>query len=154
MPGITETDEARATAKEIDGALEVSLGGTWQITAPRPAWSKLVNGRKPARVRATIDDVEKWDTSLLLFLFEAQEWCRTSGAQWDADGLPEKIRTLLTQFVSAHEACDPRDRSDNFLMSVGHATLDTWQRARTASTFLGESVIGVMRLLKRPRRFR
>src|SRR5687768_13109668 len=97
MAGITETDEARATAKEIDGMLEVSLGGTWQITASRPAWSKLVNGRKPARVRATIDDVEKWDTSLLLFLFEAQEWCRTSGAQWDADGLPEKIRTLLTQ---------------------------------------------------------
>ena len=39
-------------------------------------------------------------------------------------------------------------------MGVGNSTIETWNRTRTAFTFLGESVIGVFRLLKRPGRFR
>lgn len=154
MPGITATSEARATATEVDGSLDVVLEGVWQITAGRPSWSELVGGRKPARVRPRTENLEKWDSSLLLFLFEVQEWCRVQGAIWDTTALPEKISTLLLQFVSVHETCAPLDRSDSFLTAVGRTTIDTWDRARTASTFLGESVIGVGRLLKRPRRFR
>jgi phospholipid/cholesterol/gamma-HCH transport system permease protein len=58
------------------------------------------------------------------------------------------------QFVSAHETSVPFDRSDSFLMGVGRTTLETWSRARAASTFVGESVIGVARLLFHPRKFR
>ena len=37
---------------------------------------------------------------------------------------------------------------------VGRATLETWKRGQAASTFLGESVIGVGRLIARPHKFR
>src|SRR5262245_22667838 len=111
MSGRLETDEARATAKEVDDGLELTLAGVWQITAPRPSWTRLLDGREPKRVRVTVDEVEKWDTSLLLFLFEVQEWCRTAGAYYDTEALPEKIQTLLKQFVSAHETSVPFDRS-------------------------------------------
>jgi phospholipid/cholesterol/gamma-HCH transport system permease protein len=154
MPGQLETAEARATAIELDGALDVVLGGRWQITARRPSWSRLRGTRKPTRVRLRVDDVERWDTSLLLFLFEVQEWCRIEGTYCDTESLPERIRTLLTQFVSAHGTAVPFDRSDSFLTGVGHATLETWQRARTASAFVGESVIAVVKLVQRPHKFR
>src|SRR6187401_2440866 len=48
----------------------------------------------------------------------------------------------------------PMDRSESFLSGVGHATIDTWKRARTAASFLGESVLGVMQLFRHPTKFR
>src|SRR6187549_3557293 len=126
MSGRLETGEARATAAEVDGELRVMVGGSWQITAPRPSWSRLAGQRRPKRVRIQIDNLERWDTSLLLFLFEAQEWSRAAHAYFEADALPEKIRELLEQFVSARETSVPFDRSTSFLASAGHATIDTW----------------------------
>ena len=155
MPVRSELREAQATAVESDGTLEVSLSGIWQITAARPSWTVVRAGRsKPSRVRVKVDDVEKWDTSLLLFLYEVQEWCRAAGAQSDTSLLPEKIRVLLVQFTSAHQASVPVDRSDSFLTGVGNATLETWSRVGTASTFVGESVIGVVQLIRHPGKFR
>jgi len=154
MPGRQETGEAQATALEREGGLELVLAGVWQITASRPAWPGVLGDRKPARVRPQVDAVGKWDTSLLLFLFEVQEWCRRTGATWDGAALPERIAVLLQQFVKAHEKSEPHDRSDSFLTSVGRTTIDTWVRARSASTFIGESVIGLAKLLRAPRRFR
>src|SRR5687768_500326 len=94
-----EIQEARATAVETDGGLDVSLGGVWQIAAPRPSWTAVRGERTLARVRLRVDEVEKWDTSLLLFLYEVQEWCRSAGVPCDTGALPEKIRTLLGQFT-------------------------------------------------------
>ena len=154
MPGDVETGEASATAIEIDGGLDVVLAGTWQVTVARPIWGKLLAGRQPRRVRLRTDGIEKWDTSLLLFIIEVQEWCRVVGAIYDTEALPEKIRVLLSLFTRARETSVPFDRSESFLVGVGRTTLDTWERARTASTFLGESVLGLARLVARPRMFR
>ena len=154
MPAEVETAEARATAVETDGVLDVTLSGHWQVTAPRPSWTKVLSGRRPTRVRCAVGEVEKWDTSLLLFLFEMQQWCRAEGAACDTDALPEKIQTLLAQLTAAHGTSVPFDRSESFLGGVGNAALDTWERARAASNFLGESVIGFVRLIRRPDKFR
>jgi phospholipid/cholesterol/gamma-HCH transport system permease protein len=154
MPAGLNTGEARATAVETDGGLDVALGGTWQVTGLRPSWTAVRGERSPKRVRVDVGAVEKWDTSLLLFLFEVQEWCRTTGAAYDAEALPDIIRALLVQLTSAHGTSFPIDRSETFLSGVGSATLETWDRVRTASTFIGESVIGIVRLIRRPQKFR
>lgn len=154
MPGRQETGEAQATALEREGGLELVLAGTWQVTAPRPSWPRVLGDRRPARVRPTVESVAKWDTSLLLFLHEVQQWCGRHGATWDPAALPERISSLLQQFVTASEKSEPCDRSDSFLTSVGRTTIDTWARTRSASTFLGETVIGLAKLLRAPARFR
>lgn len=154
MPEALETREARATAIEVDGGLEVVAGGCWQVTAPRPAWLRLLGAARPTRVRLRVDGLEDWDSSLLLFFFEVQEWCRVAGAHCDTAALPEKITSLLGQFAAAHGTSAPFDRSENLITGVGHATVETWSRARTASTFLGECVLGVARLIREPRKFR
>jgi phospholipid/cholesterol/gamma-HCH transport system permease protein len=154
MPVRLETEEARATVVENGGWLDVMLGGVWQITAPRPSWPALRRDREPTGVRVRVDEVEKWDTSLLLFLFEVQEWCLAARVEFNSTALPQKISALLVQFRSAHQASVPVDRSKNFLSGVGSATLETWDRARVASTFVGESVLGLIRLMRRPHRFR
>jgi phospholipid/cholesterol/gamma-HCH transport system permease protein len=154
MSGRLETAEARATAIEIDGGLDVVLGGVWQITAPRPSWTELRGERVLARVRVRVDEVQRWDTSLLLFVFEVQQWCRIKGVYCDVDALPEKIRTLLAQLSRAHETSVPFDRTEGFLTSVGVATQDTLFKTKDIFSFVGETVIGAVRLARRPHKFR
>ncbi|MBL9202479.1 MAG: ABC transporter permease [Opitutaceae bacterium] len=154
MPESLETAPARATATAAEGGLDVAVGGVWQVTEPRPVWARVLGGARPARVRLRAEGLATWDTSLLLFLFEVREWCRAAGAECDAAPLPEKIRVLLDQFGTAHDARPPADRMGSFIAGVGHVTVETWGRARTASTFLGESVLGVARLFRRPAAFR
>ncbi len=145
---------ARAAATADGDRLEVRLAGTWKITAPRPAWEGVRGAQNPARVRVLTDEVEKWDSSLLLFLFETQQWCRVTGAYFDSDGLPEKIRLLLAQLAASHETSVPFDRSESFLTTVGEATLDTVIKGRAIAQFVGECVLGVIGLAKSPRKFR
>ncbi len=84
------TLNARAAAKVDGDRLEVRLAGTWQITETRPSWESVRGTQNPARVKVLTENVEKWDSSLLLFLFEAQQWCRVTGAFFDGEALPEK----------------------------------------------------------------
>ena len=149
-----ETTSACAIAHEEGATLTVVLAGTWQITEPRPSWSGLLAGRKPQRVRMQLEDVERWDSSLLLFIFEAQQWCRTAGAFCDLEALPEKIRMLLGQLERAHESAAPFDRSDSFLTSVGLATQNVWGNTKEIFNFVGECFISAVRLARQPRKFR
>ena len=154
MSANPEMMEARATATAAGEALEVTVAGTWQITAPRPSWAELRGAQSPARVRLRADGLARWDSSLLLFLFEVQQWCRASGAYCDTEALPEKIRTLLAQLAASHETSVPFDRSESFLTRVGLATQDALAQGRAIAHFVGECVLGGRAVLRSPRRFR
>lgn len=145
---------ARATGRWVEDRLEVELAGAWRITERVPEWADLVRSRKPARVTMHVDRVERWDSSLLLFLFEAGEWCRTAGVDCDLSALPEKVRALLQQLATSHATSVPHDRSVNFLALVGTATMELSRKAQDFVQFFGECVIGGWRLLKRPDKFR
>jgi phospholipid/cholesterol/gamma-HCH transport system permease protein len=148
------THPARASAAMAGDTLEVSLGGDWQVTAPRPSWPEVAGERHPAVVRLRADEVGSWDTSLLLFVFAAEEWCRKERVHCDTGALPEKVRRLLGQLTSSHETSVPVDRSENFLTSVGLATQDIWRKAKDISNFVGECVLSASRLVRNPRKFR
>lgn len=154
MAAGTEMLDARVAVTTDGDVFAVRLGGTWRITAPRPSWTEVRRGRKPERVQLRVDEVEQWDTSLLLFLFEVQHWCRAAGALCDTEALPEKMRTLLEQLAASHETSVPFDRSESFLTSVGLATQDTLEKVREYSRFVGECVLGGIRLARRPGKFR
>ncbi|HWA10103.1 MAG TPA: ABC transporter permease [Opitutaceae bacterium] len=154
MSAHPEPRNARASAEVVGDTLEVALAGNWQITEPRPTWAEVLGDRTPAGVRLRVDGVGQWDTSLLLFLFAAQDGCRTAGIHCDTAALPEKIRTLLAQLATSHETSVPFDRAEGFLTSVGLATQDTLVKAREISHFVGECVLSTVRLVRSPRKFR
>lgn len=154
MPAASVSTAALVSTCAEGDALRVTLAGHWQITVPRPDWEQILAGREPRRVVLTVDQVEKWDSSLLLFLFEVQQWCRVAGAYCDADALPEKLRTMLGQLSHSHETSVPFDRSESFLATVGAATLDVWQKGMAITRFVGECTLSGLKLLKNPRKFR
>ena len=152
--GTQPTATARVDAPADGNALEVSLGGVWQVTEPRPAWAEVLGQRTPQRISVRVADVSRWDSSLLLFLSEAQGWCRQRGAHCDLEAIPPEIRRLLGQLATAQETSAPFDRSQGFLTTVGFATLSTGRNLRAISHFVGETVLGALRLAKNPARFR
>jgi len=149
-----EMQNARASARVEGEALAISLAGVWRITEERPGWSQLLAGQNPTRVRVDLTGIERWDSSVLLFLFEAQQWCRVTGAYFDGEALPEKIRTLLAQIVASHETSVPFDRATSFVETVGRATIEASTRTRSLAAFVGECVIGAGRVFRLPHKFR
>lgn len=150
----TEVSAARAEATGAGEVLEVVVGGAWQITAARPGWNELVGERKPKRVRLRAAGLENWDSSLALFVFEAQQWCRAVGAECEVAALPERLRALAGQLERSEPASVPKDRSRDFLTSVGEASVDTVRKASDILRFVGECALGVMQVARRPQRFR
>lgn len=154
MSAAPEPTPARASVSADGDLLAVALSGDWKITLPRPSWTALLGAQNPGRVRLHVDAVGRWDSSLLLFLFEVQQWCRVTGAYCDNDALPEKIRLLLAQLATSHETSVPFDRSENFLVTVGNATVDAYGKSRAISQFLGECVLSTIQFARSPRKFR
>lgn len=155
MPASSTASSSARAAGRLDGnVLEVELGGSWRITERRPDWLDLVRDHKPAKVRLHVDAVERWDSSLLLFLFEIGEWCRANQVACDTTVLPARVQTLLTQLASSHATSVPQDRSINFLAVVGNATMELSRKTQDFVQFFGECVLGAVKLLKRPDKFR
>jgi phospholipid/cholesterol/gamma-HCH transport system permease protein len=114
----------------------------------------MLDGRTPRRVELRVENLDWWDTSLLLFLFEAQQWCQASGVQWAPEALPEKIRRLLDQLSQAHGKPIAVDRADGFLTAVGNTAQETILKAGDIFNFVGECVLATGRLIASPQRFR
>jgi phospholipid/cholesterol/gamma-HCH transport system permease protein len=154
MPPVPLQTDARADAVLEGTQLKVAIAGDWSITGRRPSWVATLAGRQPKQVALEASALGQWDSSLLLYLFEAQQWCRITGAFCDTEALPEKIHALLRQMSVSHETAVPFDRSENFFTAVGDSTLDALQKVRVFSHFIGECVIGITRAVKQPRKFR
>ena len=132
----------------------VTLGGSWRVTESRPTWAKPEGEDMPKRLRIDVTAVKKWDSSMLLFLFDAQQWCRMMGIYCNLDGLPGKVREMLALLSRSHETSMPFDRSENFFVTVGLATQDAWKKAKDISNFVGECALSLSYLLRHPRKFR
>ena len=154
MAEATETLNARVSARTDGEVLAVELAGTWQITAKRPSWADLVGAQAPRRVTVRMDAVEKWDSSLLLFIFEVERWAKDAGAGFDHELLPAKVRALLGQLVASHATSVPFDRAENFFTTVGTATQDASMKARAIMHFVGECVLAAGQLARQPHKFR
>jgi phospholipid/cholesterol/gamma-HCH transport system permease protein len=154
MPASDEIFPARVQSSAEGGQLLVELSGGWRITAPRPSWTDALGGQKPARVRLEMRGVTRWDSSVVLFVQEARQWCEAAGAELKLDALPEGVRRLAGQLAGARAARPPVDRAENFVTMLGLATADFVAKGKQFSSFVGECTLAAVRLAKRPEKFR
>jgi phospholipid/cholesterol/gamma-HCH transport system permease protein len=145
---------ARVSTQTEGDRMVVTLSGAWRVTESRPNWVLPTGPEAPKRIRLEVEGLDKWDSSLLLFLFDVQQWCRMEGVYCDLGALPEKTRKMLGQLSRSHETSVPFDRTENLFMAVGLATQDAWVKGKEISAFVGECVISLLYLVKHPRKFR
>lgn len=154
MPVPTETRAAMA-ASELEGeVLVVTIAGEWKLMEPRPSWPEVLDQRQPKRVRVVAGALAHWDSSLLLFLFDVQQWSEINGIYAEVDRLPEKVRQLLAQMSTSHETSFPVPREQGFLTTVGLATREAGLKVRDIFSFVGEASLAAGQLMKNPRHFR
>lgn len=154
MSGSQPNLPARAAAQLEGEVLDVVVGGNWQVTEPRPTWSEVRGNATAKAVRLRADQLGKWDTSLLLFVMDAQTWCQEAGVNCDVEPLPNNVRMLSTQLAAARPKAAPEDRSVGFLTTVGLATVATRAHAAEIFHFVGETVLSSIRLGRNPLKFR
>ncbi|MDE3084825.1 MAG: ABC transporter permease [Verrucomicrobiota bacterium] len=154
MPVSDETSNARAQARMEDNRLQVELTGAWRIIGPRPSWAEVVGDARPTRVRLVLCNVARWDSSLVLFIHEAQLWAEATGAKIELDALPAEVRRLTERLTEAQQEKPSKRVTQNFLEEIGLQAADFWKKSREFSHFVGECTLAALRLARGPAKFR
>lgn len=139
-------------------ALVVALSGAWQLERPAPRFATLLasarsagTGGAPAARVVTVDAaaLDSWDSSLLIFLRQGQEYCEAHQLSFDTEGLPDRITTLLALARAVPErTVEPEAPAPPFTARVGLAGIATWDASLAAVTFTGEVALRGTLLLR------
>ncbi len=154
MPALPDVTRARVQTRTEGGSLVVSLKGRWRIAEARPAFGDVVKGPLPEGVWLEMDQVEGWDSSLLLFLGEAQHWAKVQGVTCELSRLPVEVRSMLTKLERPPAPVAAKRARRGLFTLVGMATHDVVARFKAIATFIGECVLSAVRLACQPHRFR
>jgi len=146
--------KAKAESEVRGRELVVKVGGVWRLGEDVPGWEATAQDREVERVRVEEEGLERWDSSLLLFLLQARRWCEENDIPLDDSALPANVRELVSRIGSKKRGTATEGGRTSFL-----GTLDRWGRrlgrgAGSAIEFVGESVLSLFRILRSPRRFR
>jgi phospholipid/cholesterol/gamma-HCH transport system permease protein len=140
-----------------EGALVLRLAGPWQLRAPRPDIEVVERELDPSRVRRVVFDASGlagWDSAFVAFLYSVLEICRQRGIAAEPSGLPEGVRRLL----ALAEAVPDRtgggaETRPPWLARIGVLALRVADATRAPIAFLGETTLGLGRLLTFRARF-
>ena len=155
---------AKVAVRHQDDTLVVVLSGAWELEDAAPRFEELVGAPPTAetggtqRVRAVGFDTTElgsWDSSLLVFLLQAYDYCETHDLPFDTAGLPDSLTRLivLARAVSEHEVEDAEPKASP-VARLGRAALSAGQGALAAVTFTGEVAQGLGRVILRRSRMR
>jgi phospholipid/cholesterol/gamma-HCH transport system permease protein len=138
-----------------DGDILVKIGGDWRLSAPSPAWNRVVGQRSPGNVRLLPNGLGKWDTSLVLFLAHGRAWCVAANKDFQVGALPENLQALLRQ-IAGNRADLPAIRdAGRSNWEVVAALAGKWgDHIRAIVGFIGECTLGFLGVIQHPRRFR
>ncbi len=138
--------------------LHVSITGQWKLTEKHIRWSKLVGAAKPSRVIFDFTALESGDSSLILFIRQAEDWCKNQHAQLEHKALPESIARQLSLLAKANQGVTgdntKAEPERDILTYVGLASSAMVERARELIHFLGECSLSAAYLFKNPHKFR
>ena len=156
MPGTEAivTNTALAELRTEGDALVVVLAGEWSLEEAQPRLDALF-GRSgaPTRMRSLSFDATElgdWDSSLLIFLTQCQNYCGEHELVFDPSALPEQVPRLL---ALAH-AVPERVHADTpkrawFVTRFGTAGIGSWDGLVAAITFVGEVALSIAGLITR-----
>lgn len=136
------------------GTLRVALRGRWRLLESRPAFRDVVTSEVPQRLVFTAESIQAWDASLPLFLVDALRWARANGVAVDLSPLPAAMRGMAEQVVAIGLNPPPPPERPGLTTRVGEATLDAARKSWDVVTFIGDCVLALLRVARRPRQFR
>jgi len=137
-----------------DEVLELRVHGNWKMEKKAPRFAKIAEQlpkeQSVKEVVVVTEDLELWDSSLLIFLDHTKRWCGSQHIIFNSDQLPNGLKALLNQVQavidSRVEAKDPEGHPD-FATEVGSQTLQMVQDFKVFVDFLGDIVLSFGRFI-------
>ena len=141
----TEAAAALAEIRREDDSLVVVLSGEWDLERPAPRFAPLMEAALSAgasTARAVYVDAAAlgtWDSSLLIFLRQGQEYCDAHQLEFGTKGVPARITSLLALAQIVPERAVALDEPPlSPVARLGRLALDAWDATQVAVTFTGE----------------
>jgi phospholipid/cholesterol/gamma-HCH transport system permease protein len=152
---VAESEEAAsAKVSHQDGGATITLGGVWNLradTRPNPGTilSEIESAGKVTRVRCVSENLGAWDSSLLLFLAEVDEWCQSHQVALDLQNLPEGVNSLIALANAVPEAETEKGHTErtSFLYRLGLWAIHQADSVVAAASFIGECVLSLKRIV-------
>jgi phospholipid/cholesterol/gamma-HCH transport system permease protein len=157
IPKVSPGDQT-ATAQLQPGVSgsesQVKIGGDWRLSAPVPAWARVLGKAPATNVRVVPENLGRWDTSLVLFLLHGRAWCASAKKEFHAEGLPDNLQALLRQ-IPLNSAAKPATKAGLKPWHLASNLARKWaHHAQQSIAFLGECTLGFVGVAKHPHRFR
>jgi phospholipid/cholesterol/gamma-HCH transport system permease protein len=140
--------------------LVLALAGDWQLKrgfiADAAVERELVRPPIPRRVAFDAKGLGEWDSSLVAFVAEVVELCRTRALALDPGGLPGGLRRLVELAETVPETKDARSASARapLVERVGAATIAYAESVGGFLAFLGAVTIALGRFMTGRARYR
>jgi phospholipid/cholesterol/gamma-HCH transport system permease protein len=156
MRSVVESEGAPAAFAKVslqESEATIALGGTWNLKGSvRPKTATTLHELESAggitRIRCVGQDLGTWDSSLLLFLSEVDEWCQAHQIALDLKDLPERVGSLIALVKAVPEAETESRRAGrvSFLYQLGTWTIGQAGAFTAAAAFIGECVLSLKRV--------
>jgi len=152
---VAESEEAAFVKVSHQGdKATITLGGVWNLratTRPKPATalSEIESTGKVTQIRCVGENLGAWDSSLLLFLAELDDWCQSHQIALDLHNLPEGVTSLIALAKAVPEAETERGhtRRPSFLYQLGMWAIQQANAVTAAAAFIGACVISLRRII-------
>jgi phospholipid/cholesterol/gamma-HCH transport system permease protein len=139
--------------------LAVMLSGDWRLETAEPGFAPSIalalsgnaNGAPAVRViNVDASTLGTWDSSLLIFLRQCQEYCESHHIEFATAGIPERIASLLALARAVPERVAELERPSRMwpLARFGLAGVAAWDATHLAIAFTGEVILRLTQLAR------
>jgi phospholipid/cholesterol/gamma-HCH transport system permease protein len=155
-----ENTPPRLAVRRTDpGNVVVEIAGDWLDRAGLPDVSPVEKELAGAPMKAVEFDARglgRWDSALMVRILAIYDLCAKAKVEFRSATLPEGLAKLIALSQAVPEKSDAARKQLNlsFLQRVGESGLAAWTGGAAMLSFLGESVLSLLKLARGRAQFR
>ena len=148
-----------AARRKADGVLLVEIAGDWLDRSSLPGISAVEKELSGAGVKALEFDagaLGRWDSALMVRIMAIHDLCAKARIEFRAQTLPDGLAKLiaLSQAVPEKKDAARKEVKSSFLQRVGESGLEVWTGGAAMLSFMGESVVASLKMVRGRAQFR
>ena len=140
--------------------LLLTFEGNWSVRHSQPGeidkvFSELDRQTPAEALQFDMSQLSSWDTSLLIVVVRAEEWCREHQVRFLHESLPPNVASLvaLAEEVPERKTGRGSKTSSSFFALLGIKALAAIDGIESTLQFTGETVLSLGRILRRKAAF-
>jgi phospholipid/cholesterol/gamma-HCH transport system permease protein len=158
MPATSATPAGLEISHEPEGTLRVFVSGRWLLGEGVPAATLIARELETSAVRRLVveaTDLQEWDSALVAFVHSLRGLATSRGLALEMQALPQGARKLVELAGAVPARAHAPDQEDDAVTArIGKVALHAWATANDALTFLGETILALVAMLRGRARFR